>query len=224
MLQGSIFEVFLLVMQGTVTFIRPIIPHVMHQVLRVVCLSWNLLFAVCTTALRAPHVRVVTKMSLAKCVNNGRFAFCVTSDVVAARSNVDSKGKIQRNDMEKGQSLSGQHLLGKDRQYLRLGARPQLLERGCGMEDEQIVRWLDLPGRASAGPRGSRCVFIVLRRTYRDNNKPFQLRSAELAQKVRAAGSRRCCGVRTSPLALVLHLGKNLGARNNVEGISKTCK
>ena len=55
----------------------------------------------------APHVRVLTKMSLAERVDSGRFAFCVPTDVVSAaslvQSNVSSREETERIDMAKGQ-------------------------------------------------------------------------------------------------------------------------
>ena len=87
-------------------------------------LLWNLMFAadfVCTTADRAPHVCVATKMSSAENVNKGLCTSCVPSDVVTAaslaRSNVSSKWvslaaaaasavETRRTVMEKEQSMA----------------------------------------------------------------------------------------------------------------------
>ena len=70
----------------------------MSQLWLSVCLPWNLLFSaafVCTTADRAPHVCLATKMSSAENFNKGRCASCVPYDVVTtaslAQSNVSSK-------------------------------------------------------------------------------------------------------------------------------------
>ena len=52
---------------------------------------------------------------------------------------------------------------------------------------------------------------------------PRELCFAELAQEVRIAGSKRSCGIRTSILAHILHLGKIRGTSCNVVEITECC-
>ena len=93
------------------------------------CLSWNFPVSACTTAFCAPHVRVFTKMSLAECVDNDRFAFDFPSDVVAAVSFARSNVRI---DMEEHSSACR-----------RFAAETQLLESGYEVEHGQIDSLVD---------------------------------------------------------------------------------
>ena len=164
--------------------------------------------------------------------------------------------------MQKEKKLGRKPLFVKNRQYLRLRAEPQPLERGCAWEllllcTERIVsattgsadlhRWLDAhdvppqdrvaQGACSASLRSWRPVLV--RRFVKDTSRQEQTVSApgygagtdlhrkwwsgELALEVRAAGSKRCCDVRTSPLTHTLHLGENLETSCNVEETSRCC-
>ena len=77
------------------------------------------------TAVRAPHLRILIRVSFAERVNNDRLAFCFPSDVLVpvllARSNVSINEGASQICMEKWQFLMGS----------RLGAESHLLERVC---------------------------------------------------------------------------------------------